>query len=185
MLGRSPEALTDASNSTASLGIYVLGAQPPTPAGPPPKIYNLIIDQFDVENNPRYKKDTYTYCNIFVKDVIMAMGVSGISKGDIGAGNMINTIFNAVGGSWIAVDAKDAQTAANTGYLTVAGWLNPGPGNNHVQIVRPEPSSHGIINDNTPVVAQAGSNNFNCGNASKGNSQYKNQIYWYYYPSNK
>ena len=34
MLGRSPEALTDASNATASLGIYVLG-QPPPHSGTP------------------------------------------------------------------------------------------------------------------------------------------------------
>lgn len=38
--------------------------------------YNAVINQFDVENNPRYqKRKGKTYCNIFAWDVSVAMGV--------------------------------------------------------------------------------------------------------------
>lgn len=57
------------------------------PSSPDPQLYNIIIDQFDVENNPRYKvrelpnglgashPGPETFCNIFAADVTWAMGL--------------------------------------------------------------------------------------------------------------
>lgn len=50
---------------------YILGEGAKTP-----ETYNQIINQFEVEKNPRYQKNgNITYCNIFAWDVSLAMGV--------------------------------------------------------------------------------------------------------------
>ena len=135
-----------------------------------------VINQFDVENNPRYavnqKGTGDTYCNIFVWDVTSAMGAEiphridrdtgapAASGGDniqsINANRMtdwLNTYGPQYG--WYEVSAEQAQALANRGSPAVAVWKNKGGGHGHVQVV--SPSEDGAYDPSRGVaIAQAG-----------------------------
>lgn len=96
-------------------------------------IYDLVIDQFHVASNPRYQpRGGATFCNIFVQDVIRAMGVIV----PWGNANSLSDYLAKQEDGWRDVSAKDAQTSANAGFPTLAHWHNPS-GTGHVAVVRP------------------------------------------------
>jgi putative chitinase len=136
--------------------------------------YGQVIDQFSVNNNPRYQpRGGNTYCNIFAWDVTRAMGaeiphwVDG-NGNPAGVGAPGARELDANGGhrwleqhgprhGWREVSAQEAQALANQGHPTVASWNNPG-GIGHIAVVRP-----GEMTDRGPAIAQAGASNFNNG----------------------
>jgi len=148
--------------------------------------YNQVIDQFSVNNNPRYQpRGGNTYCNIFAWDVTRAMGAE-IPHWVDGAGNPAAMgapgarELDANGGhrwletkgpshGWREVSAQEAQNLANQGHPAVASWNNPG-GIGHIAVVRP-----GEVTDRGPAIAQAGASNFNNGHVrdSFGNAPVK------------
>ncbi|HBU13051.1 MAG TPA: hypothetical protein DEB31_10140 [Clostridiales bacterium] len=137
--------------------------------------YRAVLNQFDVENNPRYavnqKGEGDTYCNIYVWDATRAMGAeiphyidntTGAPKSSGGAyiseltANEVNTWLNTHGEAhgWRKVSAEEAQYYANQGMPAVTSWKNPS-GHGHLQMV--SPSTDGQYNAGRGVaVAQAG-----------------------------
>jgi len=129
-----------------------------------PKIYNMIINQFDVENNPRYEMDSWTYCNKFVQDVSLAMGLPAKAVPIENANNMGKS-YAKPDNNWYEVNAQSAQFLANLGVVTVNSYINPNGGSGHVQIVRPAKAGDVFDENNGPYVAQAGIDNFNYDNS--------------------
>ena len=124
--------------------------------------YAAVIDQFDVENNPRYTpRDGNTWCNIFLWDVTRAMGAEiphywqGRELDANATADWLREHGREYG--WTPISEAGAQAAANEGKPVVVAWKNPG-GIGHVGIVRP-----GEANANGPALAQAGSRNLNNG----------------------
>ena len=147
--------------------------------------YAGVIDQFNVQSNPRYALyDGYTYCNIFLWDVTRAMGAEiphwfdnsngqPIPDGrhqseqdlEMNVSRMIPWLAkygNSFGWTKIST-ASAAQAWANNGKPVIAiGMLTTS--NYHVAIVRP-----GTLDPQKgPATAQAGAANFNFGNVSTG-----------------
>ncbi len=141
------------------------------------KLYRQVINQFNVETNPRYavnkKGRGETYCNIFMWDVTRAMGAEIPHYVDPqtmepkyypdtkGAREMnANAIYNWLGTKgkeygWKEVSPETAQQLANSGHPVVTAKQNIG-GVGHVQVVCP--SMNGGYDPRTGVtVAQAGS----------------------------
>jgi hypothetical protein len=128
-------------------------------------LLHRVINQFDVENNPRYLSDTHTYCNVFARDVMHGMGA------DLPAGKNANAINNWLnddkGGKkerWRKVSAQEAQTAyANKGKPALASWKNSGtdtkgnPLHGHLAVLRPGT----YTKEKGPAIAQAGGKNKN------------------------
>lgn len=141
-----------------------------------PAAYRSVINQFDVENNPRYavnqKGTGDTYCNIFVWDVTSAMGaeIPHRIERDTGApvssggdniqsmnANRMTDWLNNYGPQygWYEVSAEQAQALANRGSPAVAVWKNKEGGHGHVQVV--SPSEDGAYDPSRGVaIAQAG-----------------------------
>lgn len=140
------------------------------------ELYNEVIDQFNVETNPRYEVnkngENDTYCNIFMWDVTSAMGaeiphyvdpetLEPMYYPDVeGAQEMnANAIYNWLGEvgeeyGWYQVTAEQAQNLANEGHPAVTARYNSG-GHGHVQVVCP--SEDGTYDAGRGVaVAQAG-----------------------------
>ena len=163
--------------------------------------YKKIIDQFEVETNPRYaKRGGNTYCNIFAWDVTIAMGVEIPHYYDAkSGGNMTNsnghvspgyTEMSANGmcvwlsnfgksNGWNEVSAETAQQKANAGFPSITAWYCPG-GIGHVQVVRPYTGAFDAAKG--PRVAQSGGTNYNNDFASKGLSSDKlksTKYYWH------
>lgn len=139
--------------------------------------YRAVIDQFQVETNPRYTPNKNgkgdTYCNIFIWDVTRAMNaeIPHYIDRDTSAPAYYPDTTNArelnanatqdwlkqygAQNGWIEVDAQTAQQYANAGRPAVTTWKNPS-GHGHVQVVCPSQSG-----EYDPVqgvtVAQAGS----------------------------
>jgi len=146
--------------------------------------YIEVLDQFDVENNPRYcPRDGCTFCNIFVWDVTLSMGseiphwvdistgaprrfpdVQGARETDAnGNAQWLNNYGEGFG--WIKVTAEEAQSAAHRGQPTVVTLYNPGE-IGHIALVRPGENQDRVFVDSSGVyqnifIAQAGSSNFN------------------------
>lgn len=141
--------------------------------------YNAVIDQFQVDKNPRYtprkisqNSRTQTFCNIFVSDVTEAMGAplphwvdKNGNPAQPGAGahelnGNASVDWLARHGSrfgWKEVSEEEAQEYANKGQPVVAGQKEIGKSRiGHVAIVRP-----GQITNNGPAVANAGAKNTN------------------------
>lgn len=139
-----------------------------------PHTYDQIINQFAVESNPRYRKDQQgegeTYCNIFVWDVIKAMGaeiphwvdeygdpVGQFAGTELSANGLIEWLENYGGKyGWEVIDARQAQAEANLGKPVVATWKNL-DGVGHVAMVRPGEYSE----TQGPALANAGAINSN------------------------
>lgn len=163
-----------------------------SPSDRRPGRYQAVIDQFEVEKNPRYQQDQQgkgeTYCNIFIWDVTCAMGAEiphWVDKENhpaaIGEGRELDA--NGVIGwlqsqdSWKNVDSEQAQNLANQGFPVLATRLNPGD-IGHIAIVRPGKYS----SSGGPAIAQAGENNFNHGDVAQGfKSAPDNQEIEYYF----
>ena len=138
--------------------------------------YRAIINQFDVENNGRYKVNKKgtgdTYCNIFMWDVTSAMSAEIPHYTDKETGEprtypdtkgamamTANRMHDWLGKhgqtyGWKEATAEEAQAYANAGRPAVTVWKNSG-GHGHVQIVAP--SKDGTYNAQKGVaIAQAG-----------------------------
>lgn len=137
--------------------------------------YRSVIDQFDVENNERYRVNKQgigdTYCNIFTWDVTRAMGAevphfietaTGKPASSGGEGvtelnaNSVNDWLNKHGSNygWTKVSAEEAQYYANNGMPAITSWKNSN-GHGHLQVV--SPSKEGSYNSSRGVtIAQAG-----------------------------
>ena len=167
------------------------------------KTYDAVIDQFDVDENPRYtpraigssSRHKATFCNIFVWDVTSAMGSplphwvddNGNPGGGPGKGFRELNANASVGwladhGSrfgWKEVDEVEAQDCANKGLPVVAGQRNvSGSSTGHIAMVRP-----GTIRPGAgPAVANVGAKNINKSHVANtfGGSQYRNKSvrYW-------
>ena len=140
----------------------------------PPHINKVscVVHELDVENAPRYQSDSeHTWCNIFVTDVITAMGFEpghwvdpDGNKAKQGAGqeltaNLLTRWLLAVGPNkgWVEGDKQTATDAARRGHLCVAAWDSRGKGSGHVAILLPE-----------GTIAQAGRTNFLGGTVAEG-----------------
>ena len=123
--------------------------------------YSQVIDQFDVENNPRYaQRDGNTYCNIFAWDVTRAMGAEIPHYREDGSEMDANGVADWLAGEgeahgWHPVSEQEAQAMANQGKPVVVSWKNEG-GIGHIGVVRP-----GEMGENGPNLAQAGAVNTN------------------------
>ena len=93
--------------------------------------YKEIIDSFDVENNPKYQNDEYTYCNVFAYDVSMAC-VTPLPDAD--CNNMSMLLSGNKWPYWYSVHFLNAQQRANMGRPTIAITSS------HVAVVRPSES---------------------------------------------
>jgi len=119
-----------------------------------PERYNAVIDQFDVETNPRYvPRDDKTYCNIFVWDVTRAMEaeiphwtnasgepVSHETKDAIrmNCNAMCNWLHSlGLKYGWHKVQISQAVQAAAQGHPSIAIFCNP-DGNGHVAMILPD-----------------------------------------------
>lgn len=119
--------------------------------------YNAVIDQFKVATNPRYTpRGGDTFCNIFVEDVMFAMGIE--LPWDH-ANEIADWLSNERDG-WRQVTAQEAQDRANAGYPTVTAFYNY-PGIGHLSVVRPG----NYATFRAVMTANAGADNFNNGSA--------------------
>lgn len=185
---KPPLNIPDYDGKTPAPGTY--GPRPWNPVNPPltggpdnrdGRLYEEVIDQFAVGNNPRYHQGQQgkgeTYCNIFVWDVTKAMGaeiphwVDGngnpvpVGKGkELDANGVVRWLQNhGQNNGWRAVSAEEAQGMANSGKPVVASWLNP-KGIGHVGMIRP--GDYDPVRG--PEMAQAGGKNFNEGHVTDG-----------------
>ncbi|MDF2628856.1 MAG: hypothetical protein K0R39_2687 [Symbiobacteriaceae bacterium] len=142
-----------------------------------PNIYNGLLDQFEVQSNPRYaERDGNTFCNAYVLDVLWATGTEIPHKNADGVANWLaNEGIENHG--WKAVSAEEAQEYANKGYPTVAtyhGGHRNEPG--HLAMVRPGPYDA----PNGPTIAQAGAENLNQTTIRRGFGPSRMQSIKYY-----
>jgi hypothetical protein len=140
-------------------------------------LYRNVIDQFNVERNPRYtvnkNGNNDTYCNIYLWDVTRAMNaeiphyvdpqtLDARSYPDTSGARELNAngIYDWLGQKgqeygWVQVSPEQAQIYANRGMPVVTAWKNPDGGHGHVQVVCP--SEDGVYDASRGVtVAQAG-----------------------------
>lgn len=156
--------------------------------------YNMIIDQFKVQTNRRYKPvGGSTWCNIFAWDVMKAMHVpfshwvapngrplthneAKKTKGAYECNVRSHQSWLKNYGSrygWRKVTALEAQKMANKGKPTLV--LNTS--GTHIAVVRPETSKY-KYSTNNPVISQAGKYNVNYGKAGTYFGTTKNLEYW-------
>ncbi len=135
-----------------------------------PRFYDAAINQFGVDTNPRYKKDDYTYCNVFAGDVARSMGVPFPTKGEWSNKNDPMTIaspdlwkyftdknapISAAADGWREVSTSNLEaleTHVNSGKMAIV--LSEG----HVAVVRP---NQDISDLRSIQIAQAGAMNTN------------------------
>jgi len=171
-----------------------------------PDIYNDILNQFSVENHPRYERvpgtpgNSGTKCNFFVWDATRAMGVEiphyhnintgesayNLNDSDVrtGYGNTyhernanatIDWLENeGAADGWEVVSASEAQAYANQGIPAVATFNNP-RGAGHMAMVRPSD----VATSDDPIIAQAGSSNYNETTVSQGFGGYADDTVYY------
>lgn len=143
-----------------------------------PELYEDVINQFAVGNNPRYKKDANTYCNTFAGDVARAMGVPlpqknewGLNPKDratIGFPQLYDYFTNpdapmkASDASWVEIGKSDLATLeshVNSGKMAIV--VN----NGHISVVKP---GQNITGFDSIQIAQAGGTNSNNLTLSQG-----------------
>ncbi|MBN1921597.1 MAG: hypothetical protein JW892_10150 [Anaerolineae bacterium] len=136
-----------------------------------PNRYQDVINQFGVGNNPRYARDSYTYCNTFAGDVARAMGVPFPQKREFGMDpkdratigfpqlydyfTSPNAPVKAVDAGWQEVSASELgvlEDHLNRGKMAIV--VNEG----HVAVVSP---GQQISNFDDIRIAQAGATNSN------------------------
>lgn len=131
------------------------------------ELYEKVIKQFQVATNPRYTKTAKdTFCNIFARDVMLAMGAmlpQFFGKGADGKAIELNAnamhewlVKYGQAFGWRRVSAEQAQANANAGRPTLASWPNPSGKSGHVAVIRP-----GALDPKLgPAAAQAGKTNW-------------------------
>jgi hypothetical protein len=137
-------------------------------------LYAKVINQFDVENSPRYAADDSTYCNIFAQDVADAMHAPLPKMLANDTRDWLHE--NGKDNGWQRVDARMAQEMADAGKPSLAIWENPTGGHGHVAVVRP-----GSVNDpRGAAIAQAGRTDDNAAHIVDYFSKLKGTEYWYH-----
>lgn len=159
-----------------------------------PNIYNVVLNQFGVETNPRYKsRNNNTYCNIFVWDATKAMGAEiphwidqktgapvdinnyldmkkqglkpDITPVELNANSVVNWMSKSSQNyGWHTVTAEEAQLYANKGCPAVAVWANPDAGAPG-HVAMVRPGDYSSVEG--PFIAQAGGENHNLSRISK------------------
>lgn len=144
-----------------------------------------VVGQYDVEHNARYQRTSKaTFCNIYVWDILRAMGAeiphwvlnnAPATSNTRGARELnANATYNWLRDcgaqyGWTVVSAADAQKRANAGYPAVAVWKNPNPSRSgHIAIVMPEGDGWYYSSSRGPVITQAGAKNYDRCSASTG-----------------
>lgn len=146
-----------------------------TPAANLPHGYEklrMVVDELDVENSPRYRPTpTQTWCNIFVSDVLTAMGlqpghwvhVNG-DPGKQGQGVELNAnrltrwlVKHGPRFGWTETNRLAASDAAERGHTVVLAWDSETSKPGHVAI---------MLHEGT--IAQAGRKNFVGGTVREG-----------------
>jgi len=141
-------------------------------------LYEDVINQFAVGNNPRYAQDEHTYCNTFAGDVARAMGVPLPQKSEWGLNpkdratvgfpqlydyfTNSNAPLKAVDAGWVELGKNDLSTLeshVNSGKMAVV--VN----NGHIAVVRPDQA---ISSFNDIIISQAGATNSNNLTLSQG-----------------
>jgi hypothetical protein len=121
-----------------------------------PGLTNAITSQFAVETNPRYTpgKSGYTYCNIYVLDVMNAMGTP---LPHLLAAQLDTWLGSAEGlaAGWHETDAQTAQMYANAGRPAMTTFGDKG----HVQVIVPERGATGFDASRGVAISQAGAQN--------------------------
>jgi len=161
-------------------------------------LYNNVVAQFRVGNNPRYAvtESGSTYCNIFMWDVTRAMGaeiphyvdpntLEARSYPDVSGAKELNAngIYDWLskkGGDygWKRVTAAQAQALANEGRPVVTAWKNTTGGHGHVQVV--VPSKDGSFSESRGVaIAQAGRRLFDYGYITDVYNESLDQVVYY------
>ncbi len=211
--GTTVEALV-AANNIANRDLIHPGQQlnipgaddsaPPISAAPVPitpgvsgrngQALNSQIDQFNVENNPKYAINRQgrgeTYCNIYAMDVANSMGAhipefvrdgngtitryldANLMKDWLdGRLNVPGQYTQGPAHGWVKVDHATAANAANQGGLVVAA------GYGHMAVVRAgSPDGVGV---NDVLISQAGASNFNQGSMIRGWGQHMGHAEFY------
>ena len=130
--------------------------------------YNATIDKVNVYNYT--KKGGTTYCNIFVQDVMDAMGLKNFYTKQ--RANATYQWLNSTGKNskgWKLISAYTAQQRANSGYPTLVIWYNTKGDPGHVALVRPETSNYPYNKGGKgPVIANAGASTFAYGYVKDG-----------------
>jgi hypothetical protein len=119
-----------------------------------PNIYNELLDQFDVETNPRYQeRGGDTFCNVYALDVLWAAGAEIPHADANGVAQWLDRSGEAHG--WKRVTAEQAQEWANKGYPTVAAYDSGSTDPGHLAMVRPGT----YTKSSGPTISQAGATN--------------------------
>jgi hypothetical protein len=136
-------------------------------------LLNRIIDQFEVEANPRYRAGKTTYCNVWTNDLTRALGcevaqTEQSSRGliELDANAMVAWLAGPRGRAhgWTECKQSTARMACDVGYPVVATWLNIG-GIGHIAPGAPAPD--GAVDDGRLWLANVGANNFRLGPLAK------------------
>lgn len=149
-----------------------LPLQAPITSGPDgrrPDLTNAVINQFGVENNPRYTRDAYTYCNTFAGDYSRAMGVPLPTKADLGIKGDQATIGAEPLYKWFTERSsgrgwREVTPATSDGLQTLVNHVKAGKpvlaaDSGHVAIIRPNQAAVHAVAD--LHIAQAGAHNLN------------------------
>lgn len=134
-----------------------------------PNLYAAVINQFGVEGNPRYVRDTYTYCNTFAGDVARAMGVPLPTKEEllgrkddpatVGAADLNNWFITRSGEQgWREVNPSTLEGLRILQEHVNAGKPAFAMDEGHIAVIRPgqDATSVGDLR-----IAQAGAHNQN------------------------
>lgn len=146
-------------NTTNDIHIAIpwVATEAPIQSGPgarDSKLYLAVIDQFEVETNPRYaSRDGKTYCNIFAWDVTRAMqtelphwvdaeerptsaGAPGARRLD--CNSLVGWLYrHGPSCGWMRTTKENAQIAADGGHPTIA-ILRNAAGNGHLAVLLPQ-----------------------------------------------
>lgn len=131
----------------------------PAPAGDTPS--RDVVTRLNPEQNPRYLPHSgNTYCNVFTQDVMRERGVTDFPRT---TANGTNTWLHDHGAEhgWRQVSGDEAQAHVNAGGVGLVSRANPS-GHGHIA-----PIIEGDAQNGMPMIANAGSNNFNAGPASR------------------
>ncbi len=142
-----------------------------TPDNRDPYLYEDVINQFAVGNNPRYAPDKWTYCNTFAGDVARAMGHPFPTKAEWGL-NPRDRATIAMPDLWrYFTDPKAPIRAAEQGWREIrvdnlqeleryvnSGKMAVAVTSDHIAVIRPNQR----ITDLAHIrIAQAGATNAN------------------------
>ncbi|WDV47119.1 peptidoglycan-binding domain-containing protein [Clostridiaceae bacterium M8S5] len=169
-------------------------------------VYDIIIDQFNVEMNERYlQNNNKSYCNIYVWDVTKAMSaeiphwiyrsndsiykyntqISYSENAKIAHELSANSVYK-----WMKkhhkeigykrVNALNAQQSANKGNPTITMWYSKFGGSGHMQIVRPLPYNESYNPSKGVYISQAGSKNYRAIYLrNEYSKKYQNELIYY------